>query len=157
VIISTRLLALWLSLAVHQTALNAQASTLHTSPLGFRQSALEAPLPEYPTRPALERVEGKIAVEVLVNSDGSVKSVDVIEGADPRFASGVVAAVKRWRFRPIKIAKPESTESEVLVQGRLLFYFTVFTGRPLVIDAAAAALCAGEAHVLPPPSDRRFR
>ena len=61
--------------------------------------ALAQPRPSYPTEAKAEGIEGTVVVQFLVKPDGSVGEVRVVRG-DPKLASVVVAAVKRWRFEP---------------------------------------------------------
>jgi periplasmic protein TonB len=57
--------------------------------------------PQYPRDAARARINGWVQLEVLVNSDGSVRSAKVME-AQPKglFEANAVAAVLRWRFKP---------------------------------------------------------
>ena len=142
----------WLAVPGHVVQLTAQDITLRVGPLVFRESALEAPLPNYPVEAALEGVDGQVLADVYVRLDGEVARVDPRAGPDPRLAVAVVTAVKRWRFRQLKHPEPDKADQiDVLVHGRVLFYFTLFAGRPLVIDAAAAVLCSRGEHGLPVP------
>ena len=140
----------WLAVAGHIVQLGAQPLTLRTGPLVFRESAHEAPLPKYPTEAALQGAEGQVLADVYVRLDGDVASVDARPGSDPRLAAAVVTAVKRWRFRQLKHPEPDKADQiDVLVHGRVLFYFTLFAGRPIVIDAAAAVLCSRAEYGVP--------
>jgi TonB family protein len=55
-----------------------------------------------PTYPALARdmaLEGSVKLEVVVEADGSVKSVD-IKGGHPVLAQAAANTVRRWRWEP---------------------------------------------------------
>ncbi|MET0658028.1 MAG: energy transducer TonB [Steroidobacteraceae bacterium] len=57
--------------------------------------------PAYPRDAARAGVTGFVQLEVMVNADGSVRSVKVIE-SKPKglFEAAAVAAVMRWKFKP---------------------------------------------------------
>ena len=61
------------------------------------------------------RIEGIVIAEVLVGSDGNVQCVRVVQG-HPLLQSGVVSAVRRWKFQPV-VVKGEP----VAFLGRLRF------------------------------------
>lgn len=57
--------------------------------------------PQYPRTAARDGIEGYVKLEIVVNSDGSVKSAKVID-SKPRgvFDSAAVQAVYKWKFKP---------------------------------------------------------
>ncbi len=57
--------------------------------------------PIYPFRAREQGIEGVVQVKILVNSDGSVGNVQIMESR-PRdtFDSAVLSAVPNWRFEP---------------------------------------------------------
>jgi TonB family protein len=58
--------------------------------------------PAYTTAALQARAQGIVAVEAVVNPDGSVGDVRVLRSFDPSFGldAEAVRAVKQWRFRP---------------------------------------------------------
>jgi protein TonB len=58
--------------------------------------------PAYTTAALHARAQGTVAVEAVVNLDGSVGDVRVLRSFDPSFGldAEAVRAVKQWRFRP---------------------------------------------------------
>jgi hypothetical protein len=61
-----------------------------------------------------------------------------------------VGSVKSWRFREVKHPEPDKADQiDVLVHGRVLFYFTLYAGQPIVIDAAAAVICSRSEYCSP--------
>ncbi|HID44474.1 MAG TPA: energy transducer TonB [Chromatiaceae bacterium] len=60
--------------------------------------------PRYPSRAAMEGIEGWVKVGFTINPDGTVSNVRVID-ANPRriFNRAATRAIKKWRFRPKKI------------------------------------------------------
>lgn len=58
--------------------------------------------PEYPRRARMQGISGWVRLEFIVNTDGSVSDVTVVE-AEPRrgiFDQEAVRALGRWRFHP---------------------------------------------------------
>ncbi|MES2605116.1 MAG: energy transducer TonB [Pseudomonadota bacterium] len=63
-------------------------------------SLLRVP-PVYPRNAKLAKIEGYVTMEVVVNPDGSVADIEVVDAAPPRlFDVAAVDAMKRWRFQP---------------------------------------------------------
>jgi len=57
--------------------------------------------PIYPYRARQRNIEGWVKVKLLVNADGSVGSVEVLEGQPAGlFESAVKKAVPQWKFQP---------------------------------------------------------
>jgi TonB family protein len=58
--------------------------------------------PGYTTAALQARAQGIVAVEAVVNSDGSVGDVWILRAFDPSFGldAEAVRAVRQWRFRP---------------------------------------------------------
>ena len=57
--------------------------------------------PQYPARAARLGIEGWVKMSVLIDSQGRVESVTVIEAKPERiFNRAAIKAIKRWRFRP---------------------------------------------------------
>ncbi len=55
--------------------------------------------PKVPPEAKKNRVQGKVAMEVLIGEDGSVIDLEVISG-DPVLAKAATDAVWQWRFQP---------------------------------------------------------
>jgi protein TonB len=58
-------------------------------------------LPEYPAVAKQLKLEGTVEVEAVVAEDGSVEQVNIVSG-NPVLTKAAVAAVKKWKFNPIK-------------------------------------------------------
>jgi protein TonB len=56
--------------------------------------------PEYP--PTMRRIgmSAKVVVRCIIDRDGNVRDVQVVEGHWPHFNASVVEAVQKWRFSP---------------------------------------------------------
>lgn len=57
--------------------------------------------PQYPRAAQIDGIEGTVKLEVIVNSDGSVRSAKVLQ-AKPRgvFEAVAVTAMLKWKFKP---------------------------------------------------------
>jgi TonB family protein len=53
----------------------------------------------YPQAQA-DGIEGKFKARLTIDTNGEVSSVDVVTSIDPGFDAAIVAALKRWRFKP---------------------------------------------------------
>ncbi|HMO50249.1 MAG TPA: energy transducer TonB [Kiritimatiellia bacterium] len=81
---------------------------LASSDLVFEIAELDTPPralahvpPVYPPQARNRRVEGEVALEFIVGSDGMVGEVRVISSKPPMlFDDAAVQAVQRWRFQP---------------------------------------------------------
>jgi protein TonB len=57
--------------------------------------------PEYPPVARQLKLEGTVEVEAVVAEDGSVEQVNIVSG-NPVLTKAAAAAVKKWKFNPIK-------------------------------------------------------
>jgi len=74
-----------------------------------------------PRMPALARqarIEGQVLVDILVNQQGKVACVQLIQG-HPMLASSAIDAAKDWAFRPMKKGR-----QAVSFYGHLAFHFS---------------------------------
>jgi len=53
----------------------------------------------YPQAQA-DGIEGKFKARLTIDTNGEVSGVDVVTSIDPGFDAAIVAALKRWRFKP---------------------------------------------------------
>ena len=53
----------------------------------------------YPQAQA-DGIEGKFKARLTIDANGEVATVDVLSSIDPGFDAAIVAALKRWRFKP---------------------------------------------------------
>ncbi len=57
--------------------------------------------PVYPRNAKLAKIQGYVRMEVVINPDGSVNDIKVIEATPPRmFDTAAVTAMKQWKFKP---------------------------------------------------------
>ena len=60
---------------------------------------ISVPTPVYPEEAKKKRIEGKVTLKVVVNVDGSVSDVSVLEGPEI-FHQAAIDAALHWQFRP---------------------------------------------------------
>ncbi|MGR8931204.1 MAG: TonB family protein, partial [Gammaproteobacteria bacterium] len=66
-----------------------------------RLSAVSRVMPVYPWRAKAMGIEGWVKIELIVDTEGGVKQVTVIEDQpENMFAEAAVRAIKQWRFKP---------------------------------------------------------
>ena len=66
------------------------------------EAIVETPTIDYTLYPQAQAdgIEGKFKARLTIDADGQVESVAVVSGVDPAFDAAIVAALKRWRFKP---------------------------------------------------------
>lgn len=73
--------------------------------------------PEYPAEAIAHGIEGDVEVDVVVDREGNVMELEPRSG-DPVLTEATVAAVRAWRFRPLKL---NGIPVEVLTDVRYRF------------------------------------
>jgi TonB family protein len=63
------------------------------------KAAIQKAQPEYPPMAKQMHIQGKVEVDVTIESDGTVTDVKVISG-NALLTPSVVGAVKKWKFTP---------------------------------------------------------
>jgi hypothetical protein len=113
------------------------AATPNATPIQqelFRYHASDAPLPVLPAHFGRTDFEGRVVVEAVVSGGGgALSSLKVIEASDAALAPATTSALSKWRFRPFSDTSPKL--KDILLSSRLIFYFSVKTGRANVTDA----------------------
>jgi protein TonB len=56
--------------------------------------------PQYPPALRSARVEGEVVLYAIIRKDGSVDSVQLLKGVEPRLDQNAMDALARWKFRP---------------------------------------------------------
>ena len=78
-----------------------------------------ARLPTYPDAARASRIEGRVLLQAVVNKDGTVGHLRVIEG-DPALRSAALDAAAKWRYRPYTVnGQPVDVSTTVAVDFRL--------------------------------------
>jgi TonB family protein len=66
-----------------------------------RPMVLSQPMPAWrPANPTEEKMRFSGAVELLINEDGKVMTVKLIESVHPRFDAPLLELAKTWTFKP---------------------------------------------------------
>ena len=77
------------------------------------------PAPRYPDKARADHVEGSVFLHIIVDKDGAVKNLEVING-DPLLVNAAMDAVKQWRYKPTLLnGKPVEVDTVVTVTFRL--------------------------------------
>jgi protein TonB len=63
------------------------------------QNAIAQPPPVYPALARIERVEGDVLLQALVDEKGKVEAVTVVNGPEP-LRNAAIDALRNWRFKP---------------------------------------------------------
>jgi TonB family protein len=75
--------------------------------------------PIYPPHARTEGIEGDVVLRVTINDDGSVESVEPIEG-NPALAAAAQEAVRQWRYQPTLLnGQPVKVQTTVTVPFQL--------------------------------------
>ena len=75
--------------------------------------------PVYPKEAKDKRMEGAVALDVLIDQEGDVRNVSVIDGPEV-FRSGALEAMKRFKFKPAKVdGKPVAVRIRYVLNFKL--------------------------------------
>lgn len=77
--------------------------------------------PEYPKAARAKGISGYVALSILVDEDGNVQQVEVLESNPPKvFEDAAVMAVRQWKFEPGKYkGKPVKTWVKQVIKFEL--------------------------------------
>ena len=66
------------------------------------EALVQTPSIDYTLYPQAQAdgIEGKFKAQLTIDPDGEVSNVEVLAGIDAGFDAAIVAALKRWRFKP---------------------------------------------------------
>lgn len=77
--------------------------------------------PAYPESARLERLEGAVVLDILIDDKGVVRQASVVEGPEV-FRAGALQAIKRFEFHPAKVeGKPVSVRIRYTLKFQLEF------------------------------------
>lgn len=116
------------SLWSHLLGDNTPAIVLEEAQL--RNRAISTVLPKYPKEAGRKKSSGIVVSRIEFDANGVVTSAEIIESADPAFATPTLKALKRWRFKPIVLSSGEVRHG----QGKIIFYFFWKKGRGWCAD-----------------------
>lgn len=76
-------------------------------PPGF----IEGPEPIYPEEARIAQVYGKVVLEAVIDKDGNVRCVEILEDLPLGLGQSAVEAVEQWHFKPATLdAKPVAVQ-----------------------------------------------
>ncbi len=74
--------------------------------------------PVYPPEAISQHKEGTVVLDALIAKDGTVKRMDVVEGA-PGFTRSALNAVSWWRYKPNRARGEAETQARITVNYRI--------------------------------------
>jgi protein TonB len=76
--------------------------------------------PQYPELARKARLEGRVFLQAVITTDGSVREVTVLRSSNPLFNDVAVEAVRQWRYEPaLQGGRPVTVYFTVIVDFRL--------------------------------------
>jgi TonB family protein len=75
--------------------------------------------PKYPPELRTSHVDGEVVLYAIIRKDGSVDSIQLVHGIDPRLDANAMEALAQWKFRPAeKNGEPVDLEAVVHIPFR---------------------------------------
>jgi protein TonB len=76
--------------------------------------------PKYPPALVSARVQGDVILYAIIRKDGSVDSIQLVRGIEPRLDQNAMEALARWKFRPAeRRGDPVELEAVVTIPFRV--------------------------------------
>ncbi len=76
--------------------------------------------PIYPLEAKVARVQGMVVMKALIGTDGTIKSLSVIDSPSPLLSQAAMDAVKQWTYRPyILNGTPVDVDTQITVNFTL--------------------------------------
>lgn len=104
---------------------------------------LEASAPVYPPAAAAQGLEAQVKVQIRIEADGTVSSVQVVESIGSGFDEAAVAAAKEYRFKP---AEWDGVPGPIVVATTIHFVLEQEEEEPPVRKPAAEESSSEEAN-----------
>ena len=60
--------------------------------------------PRYPPSLANDHVEGEVVLYAVIRHDGSIDSIQLVQGIDEQLDNNAMQALSQWKFRPAEKA-----------------------------------------------------
>ena len=75
--------------------------------------------PKYPPQLRAGNVEGEVLLYAIIRKDGSVDSIQLVQGVEPILNANAMEALAQWKFQPAeKYGKPVDLEAVVHIPFR---------------------------------------
>ncbi len=92
-----------------------ESSAIILSAKGAEQRLAQSVPPKYPVEARPEGAEGTVVLKEVVDENGNVESVRLVEG-NATLATAAIKAVKQWRYRPyVRDGKAEPFQTVVII------------------------------------------
>jgi len=76
--------------------------------------------PVYPEEARKDRIQGKVVLEVVIDTKGNVTKAEAVESPDPLLSEAALAAVRQWTYAPATLeGKPVKVYLQVTVNFKL--------------------------------------
>jgi protein TonB len=76
---------------------------------------IRQPMPVYPAQARKARIEGTVALDIVVSKSGDVREIHVVSGP-PALVPVAVEAVKQWQYAPRYLnGEPVEIKTRILV------------------------------------------
>ena len=76
--------------------------------------------PAYPDVARRARIEGKVTLQAVVQTNGDVGEVSVLASTNPMFNESAIAAVRQWKYKPaLQNGRPVAVYYTVVVKFTL--------------------------------------
>ncbi|HVB99599.1 MAG TPA: energy transducer TonB [Candidatus Dormibacteraeota bacterium] len=96
-----------------------QAKPLRISSVVMQTKLIQTPPLKYPEDARKKNIQGDVALDIVIGTNGSVKSVKVTDGPK-ELTKAAVNNVKHWRYQPTVLeGKPVEVETTVDLQFKL--------------------------------------
>jgi TonB family protein len=63
---------------------------------------VQAPIPAYPESAKKEKVMGVVVLEAVIDENGRVASIEVLDSPDSRLSEAASSALHQWQFTPAR-------------------------------------------------------
>lgn len=110
-----------LALSIFSKTVAMQGVVATASEGSLRKIATKIVIPLYPQKSIKRKAKGVAVAQIMINQDGDVSKVEILEAPDSMISTSVTEAVSQWKFRSSKIKDGPS----VTVKGKLTFYFVI--------------------------------
>jgi len=114
---------------------NRGAGIAKISEEALRRIATRREMPKYPSTSLKRGLQGPVVVSVVVNPEGLMESVSVLQTPDAEIGQAVREAVTKWTFAPATI---EHTGERTKLIGKLTFYYRISKGVGTVLNPEEA-------------------
>lgn len=86
----------------------------------IRPEKVFAPIPQYTEAARKERTEGIVVLQTVIEKDGGISSVDVLEGLPNGLTESAVSTIEQWTFEPATLdGEPVRVRFNLTINFRL--------------------------------------